>query len=401
MFKNITDVRGIKCWGAHIGIKSKRRDLALIYSTVPASGAAVYTRNIVVAESIKVSRSLMRNGRVQAIAINSGNANACTGKAGEQGAHAMAEATARSLGVDKDLVLIASTGVIGRPFPTEKVVKGIEANAKKLSGRQVAGSFAANAILTTDTFAKEGFLAFDVDSKQINMAGIAKGSGMIHPDMGTMLSFIVCDIAISPSMIKKALKKAVDRTFNMISVDGDTSTNDMVAVMCNGIAGNTLISRSNLSYERFESKLEELCSHLAKLIVSDGEGSSKFIEYRVINAPNDEAARQVVRTISDSCLVKTAMFGSDPNWGRIVAAAGRAGVKFNPGKINLSIGGEKNIPILVKGQPTNHSRATLKNKMRSTNIVVILDLNCGDGEAVGWGTDLSYEYVRINAEYET
>jgi len=401
MFKNITDVRGIKCWGAHIGIKSKRRDLALIYSTTPASGAAVYTKNIVVAEVIKVSRKLMKNGKVQAIAVNSGNANACTGKEGYRGAQAMAEATARSLGIEKDLVLIASTGVIGRKFPTEKVVKGIELNSRKLSGRQVAGSLAANAILTTDTFAKEGFLDFEIDGKQVNMAGIAKGSGMIHPDMGTMLCFIVCDIAISPTMLNKALKKVVDRTFNMISVDGDTSTNDMVAVMCNGKAGNKTISRKNLNYKRFENRLEELCSHLARLIVSDGEGTSKFIEYRVVNAPDDAAARQVVRTISDSCLVKTAMFGSDPNWGRIVAAAGRAGVKFNPDKISLSIGDRKKINILENGQPTDHSHANLKKKMKSTNIVVTLDLDAGDGKAVGWGADLSYEYVRINAEYET
>jgi glutamate N-acetyltransferase/amino-acid N-acetyltransferase len=281
------------------------------------------------------------------------------------------------------------------------VVKGIEENAGKLSGRQVAGSLASNAILTTDTFAKEGFLNFEIDGKQINLAGMAKGSGMIHPDMGTMLCFIACDIDISSTMIKKALKKVVDKTFNMISVDGDTSTNDMVAIMCNGKAGNKPITRQSMNYKKFERKLEELCSHLAKLIVSDGEGSSKFIEYRVVNAPNDADARQVVRTISDSCLVKTAMFGSDPNWGRIVAAAGRSGVSFNPDKISLSIGDRKKILILDHGQPANPGRASLKKKMRSTNIVITLDLNNGDGEAVGWGTDLSYEYVRINAEYET
>lgn len=401
MFKNITDVRGIKCWGAYIGIKSKRRDLALIYSEVPANGAAVYTKNLVVAETIKVSRELMKNGKVQAIAINSGNANACTGKAGYEGAQAMAEATAKSLGISKDLVLIASTGVIGRPFPTKKVVAGIEENVKKLSDRQVAGALAANAILTTDTFAKEGHLSFELDGKQINMAGIAKGSGMIHPDMGTMLCFIACDAAISTAMIKKALQRAVDRTFNMISVDGDTSTNDMVAVMCNGKAGNKEVTRGGTEYKRFERKLEQLCKHLARLIVSDGEGSSKFVEYRVVNAPSDEAARQVVRTISDSCLVKTAMFGSDPNWGRIVAAAGRAGVKFNPDKIGLSIGDSKKVAILEKGQPTNESRTVLKSKMKETHLVFTLDLAAGDGEAIGWGTDLSYEYVRINAEYET
>lgn len=401
MFKNITDVKGIKCWGAHIGIKSKRRDLALIYSTVPAAAAAVFTRNLVAAEPIKLSRLHIKDGRLQAIVINSGNANACTGKQGWEGALAMAETTAEGLGIDKKLVLVASTGVIGRTFPTRKVVDGIKENIDKLSDRQVAGSLAANAILTTDTFAKEGYVSFEIDGKQVNLAGIAKGSGMIHPDMGTMLCVICCDLAISPRLLQQALTKVVDQTFNMISVDGDTSTNDMVAIMCNGEAGNKQITRKNTEYKDFEDNLHKLCSHLARLIVSDGEGSSKFIEYHVTGAPSDEAARQIVRTIADSCLVKTAMFGCDPNWGRIIAAAGRAGVDFKPDKMSLYLGDRRKIKILQDGQPVSQSRSKLRKEMESTHIKIALDLNQGEGEAIGWGADLSYEYVRINAEYET
>lgn len=403
MLKNITHVRGFTCWGAHMGIKSKRRDLALIYSEVPASAAAVFTRNVVCAEPIKLSREHIKNGKAQAFVINSGNANACTGKQGRDGAVAMAETTAKELKIAKEEVIVASTGLIGEPFPTEKVLKGIRESAKKLSGREIAGSLAANAILTTDTFAKEGFTSFSVDGIEINMAGIAKGSGMIHPNMGTMLGFIVSDVAISPKLLDEALKRAVDKSFNMITVDGDTSTNDMVAIMCNGKAGNKEITEKDANYDLFLANLEKLCTHLAKLIISDGEGSTKLVEYRTQGAKTEEEARQVVRTVSNSNLVKTAIFGSDPNWGRIIAAAGRSGVVFDPEKLDLYLGTELNnmYPVLEKAQPVDGVRKKLKKVMNSSTIIILIDLNQGDEEAVGWGSDFSYEYVRINAEYTT
>ncbi len=403
MLKNITHVRGFTCWGSHMGIKSKRRDLALIYSKKPAAAAAVFTKNVVCAEPIKLSREHIKDGTAQAFVINSGNANACTGKEGWKGAVAMAETTAKELNIPKESVIVASTGIIGEPFPTEKVVKGIHECALKLSNREIAGSLTANAILTTDTFAKEGFTSFEVDDIQINMAGIAKGSGMIHPNMGTMLAFIVCDIAISPELLDEALRIAVDKTFNMITVDGDTSTNDMVAIMCNGEAGNQKITEKDANFALFLSNLEKLCTHLAKLIISDGEGSTKLIEYRAKGAQDELAARQIVRTISNSNLVKTAIFGSDPNWGRIVAAAGRSGVTFDPDKVDLYMGVDMNkmIPVLQKGQPVAEVRDKLKKTMISSTIIILIDLNMGDGQAVGWGSDFSYEYVRINAEYTT
>jgi len=403
MLNNITHVRGFTCWGAHMGIKSKRRDIALIYSEVPASAAAVFTRNVVCAEPIKLSREHIKDGLAQAFVINSGNANACTGVEGWKGAVAMAETTAEELRIAKENVIVASTGLIGEPFPTDKVVGGIKECAKKLSNREIAGSLTANAILTTDTFAKEGFTSFTVDGIQINMGGIAKGSGMIHPDMGTMLAFIVCDIAITPKLLDQALRRAVDKSFNMITVDGDTSTNDMVAVMCNGKAGNKEITEKNASYDLFLSHLENLCTHLAKLIISDGEGSTKLIEYRTKGAKSEEDARQIVRTVSNSNLVKTAIFGSDPNWGRIIAAAGRSGVVFDPEQVDLYIGTDMNkmVPVLEKGQPVSDVRDKLRKVMTSSNIIILIDLNQGEEESVGWGSDFSYEYVRINAEYTT
>jgi glutamate N-acetyltransferase/amino-acid N-acetyltransferase len=368
-----------------MGIKSKRRDLALIYSEVPASAAAVFTKNVVCAEPVKLSREHIKSGKAQAFVINSGNANACTGKKGMEGAVAMAETTARELKIPVESVIVASTGLIGEPFPTEKVLNGIRESVTKLSNREIAGSLAANAILTTDTFAKEGFTSFNVDGIEINMGGIAKGSGMIHPNMGTMLGFIVSDIAITPKLLDEALRTAVNKSFNMITVDGDTSTNDMVGIMCNGKAGNNEITEKDANYDLFLANLEKLCTHLAKLIISDGEGSTKLIEYRTKGAKTEEEARQVVRTVSNSNLVKTAIFGSDPNWGRIIAAAGRAGVDFDPEQLDLYLGTKMNklIPVLEKSQPVDGIRKKLDKVMESSNIIILIDLNQGDSEAVG------------------
>lgn len=402
MLKNITSVRGIKIWGSHIGIKSKRRDLAIIYSEKRANAAAVFTKNLVVAEPVKVSRKNIEDGKAQAFIVNAGNANACTGKQGYEGAIAMMNAGAEALKIKPEDVIIASTGIIGEKFPTQKVVTGIKESVPHLTDRQVAGSLAANAILTTDTFAKEGFTEFKMHGKEINMGGIAKGSGMIHPNMGTMLGFIVSDIAISSKLLRKALVEVTDKTFNMITVDGDTSTNDMVGIMCNGEAGNDEITEENNDYELFKEKLEDICLHLAKLIVSDGEGSTKFVEYEVRNAKTEEDARRIIKTVSNSKLVQTAMFGKDPNWGRILAAAGRSGVQFDPDKVDLNIGTYKNnMQLLEGGQPTSHNRSSLKKQMRDSHLKIILDLHDGNKKALGWGTDISYEYVRINAEYTT
>lgn len=403
MIKNITNVRGIKCWGAHSGVKSLRRDLAIIYSEVPAAAAAVFTQNKVVAEPIKLSRKHMADGRIQAIVINAGNANACTGEAGYQGAVAMADTLADELKIDPDLVLVASTGLIGEPFPTEEVVAGIRTSASKLSNKSSAGSFAANAILTTDTFAKEGFLEFSLEGYEVNMGGIAKGSGMIHPNMATMLGFIVTDVSITPELLQLTLKELTDRTFNMITVDGDTSTNDMVAVLANGLAGNDeLKTKKDPGYAKFRDELENMMIHLARLIVSDGEGASKFVEYQVNGARTEAIARKLVRSISGSTLVKAAMFGRDPNWGRIICAAGNAGVPFDYTKADLYLGNEKTqVQVLEKGVPLEHDKNYLKKLLRDAHLCIRLDVHAGKASAVGWGADLTTDYVMFNSVYTT
>jgi glutamate N-acetyltransferase/amino-acid N-acetyltransferase len=380
-----------------------RRDLAIIFSKVPASAAAVFTQNKVVAAPVTVSKKHIADGKAQAIVINAGNANAATGKQGMEGAEAMTQSLAEELKIDNEMVLVASTGIIGVKFPTTEIVNGIRENAKNLTNRSNAGSFTANAILTTDTFAKEGFVEFEVDGREINMAGIAKGSGMIHPNMATMLAFIVTDIAIEPKFLKTIVKETVDTSFNMITVDGDTSTNDMVIVLANGLAHNDMIkSKKDKGYAIFKKHLEEMMIHLAKLIVSDGEGASKFIEYEIVNAPTEEYARTMIRKISESALVKTAMFGRDPNWGRIISAAGNAGLPFDYEKIDLYIGSDKKtVKVLEQGIPLEFDYNYMKKQLRESHLKIVLDLHNGKAKGKGWGTDLTTDYVLFNSVYST
>ncbi len=402
MQNNITDVTGFKVRGCHIGIKSKRRDLALIFSEVPASAAAVYTQNKVQAHPIKLTKKHLENKTAQAIIVTSGNANACNGPKGMQGAKKSAIVLANELDISVDDVIVAATGVIGEPFPTDKVVKGIRKNVSVLSDRKIAGDMAANAIMTTDTFQKEGFISFKLGKKTVNMAGIAKGSGMIHPNMATMLCFIVSDVNIDADLLQEALSESVKRTFNMITVDGDTSTNDMVSVMANGLAENKRITEKNKEFELFQRKLEDLLRHLAKAIVSDGEGATKFIEYNITNARSEEDARKVAKTIANSNLVRTALFGRDPNWGRIIAAVGRSGVDIDPDKIDIYLGSSKKMmKVAENGNRLDFDRKRIKLMLKSSQLRVLVKLNQGEKEATAWGCDFSYEYVRINAKYHT
>lgn len=380
-----------------------RRDLAIIYSKVPASAAAVFTKNEVIAEPLKLSKKHIQDGVAQAIVINAGNANACTGEQGREGAEAMAQAMAEELKIDKELVLVSSTGLIGEPFPTEEIVAGIRENVSKISSKSNAGTFAANAILTTDTFAKEGFLEFDLNGHEVNIGGIAKGSGMIHPNMATMLAFIVTDVAIEPKLLQETLSEVNENSFNMITVDGDTSTNDMVVVLANGLAENEILkSKNDKGYKVFRNKLEEMMIHLAKLIVSDGEGASKFIQYDVEGARNNEEARKLVRAISDSNLVKTAMFGRDPNWGRIVSAAGNAGIPFDYTKTTLYLGDEERmVKVLEKGVPQEYEQSFMKKVLRESHLFIKIDVGEGTAKARGWGSDLTTDYITFNSVYTT
>jgi len=405
MIRNITNVRGIKCWGAHTGVKSMRRDLALIYSEVPAKVSATFTQNLVCAAPITLSKKHLEESKntSQAIVVNSGNANAVTGKQGDEGALKMAQTTAEELGIDVNQVIVASTGIIGREFPTEEVVTGIKENIKNLSENSRAGSFAANAILTTDTFAKEGYVEFEIDGNTINIAGIAKGSGMVHPNMATMLAFTFTDLNIDQKLLDKAFKEAVDDSFNMITVDGDTSTNDMASIMATGLAGNEMItSASDPNYKIFKEKLDELMVYLAKLIISDGEGASKFIEYRLSGAKTNKDARQIIRTVSDSSLVKTAMFGRDPNWGRVLAAMGRSGVKFDVNKVDLFLGNDTElVQMLDQGMPIDFDMNLVKRILKKSEIIIQMKMKEGRASSVGWGTDLTNDYVMFNSMYST
>jgi len=370
---------------------------------VPASAAGVFTLNKVTAAPVDLSKKHIADGKAQAIVINAGNANAATGKQGHEGAMAMAESLAEELDIDRELVLVSSTGLIGEPFPTEDIVAGIRENAVKLSSKSNAGSFTANAILTTDTFAKEGFLEFQMDGYEVNMGGIAKGSGMIHPNMATMLAFIVTDAAVEPKLLQATVKEVADRTFNMITVDGDTSTNDMVLVLANGQADNeALSSKNDPGYKEFRRNLEEMMIHLAKQIVSDGEGASKFIEYEIVNAPSQRVARTLIRAISDSTLVKTAMFGRDPNWGRIISAAGNAGIPFNYETIDLYLGDDKHLmKVIEKGVPEDFDRNVMKKLLRESHLHIKMDMHKGRASAKGWGSDLTTDYVLFNSVYTT
>ncbi|MEA3559616.1 MAG: bifunctional glutamate N-acetyltransferase/amino-acid acetyltransferase ArgJ [Candidatus Thermoplasmatota archaeon] len=401
MNKNITDVLGFRARGAHIGIKSKRRDLALIVSDVKASAAAVCTKNLVKAEPLKISMDHLKDGYAQAIVITSGNANACTGLQGRKGAEAAVKVMSEQTDIPEEDIIIASTGVIGEPYPTDIVVEGIRKNTSHISRRSINGTMAANAIMTTDTFQKENYISFKLGDHNASIAGIAKGSGMIHPDMATMLAFIVSDVAIEPDLLQSALRECNEDSFNMISVDGDTSTNDMVTVLSNGLAFNKRITEKGQDYVKFRKYLMHICIDLAKSIVSDGEGATKLIEYKVVNSPDKEGAGKIVRTVATSNLVQTAIFGRDPNWGRVIAAVGRAGVDLDPDNIDIYIGSKKQIKVCEGGVHTSFNRKQLKQMMKSSIINVLIDLKNGDQNSVGWGTDMSYEYIRINAEYTT
>lgn len=394
----ITAPKGFKASGIKAGIKkSGREDLAIVYSTVPASAAAVFTTNVMAAAPVAVSRRNVKNGKISAIVINSGCANACTGEQGLADAEAMVQKTASLLGVADSEVLVASTGIIGVNLPMNKVEKGIEQAVKALS--EEGHNAARHAIMTTDTFPKSAAIDFKFGDAKVTMAGMAKGSGMIHPNMATMLGFITTDCAIVPELLQRALTDAVNVSFNMVTVDGDTSTNDMVAVLANGLAGNTLIDSVDMpEYINFSIALKEMCICLAKMVARDGEGATKFLEVNVKGAANFEDAKKTAMAIAKSPLVKTAFFGQDPNWGRIICAVGYSEAQVVPEKTTLFIG---DVKVVEGGLPVGYNEQALRSVMTAHDIVVTVDLGLGNKEATVWTCDLSYEYVKINGEYHT
>jgi len=397
MENGITTPRGFKAAGISCGIKKgDKKDLALIYSEVPARAAALFTTNQIKAAPLKVSAEHIEDENAQAIVINSGCANAATGKKGLEDAEEMTQATAQILGIEKENVLIASTGTIGTFLPMNKIAEGIKEAKGKLS--REGGGDASQAIMTTDTFPKEVVVEVDIGGQKVTIGGMAKGAGMIFPHLATMLSFITTDAAISGELLKKALKSSIDRSFNMITVDGEESTNDIVVILANGLAGNEEIDKENEDFKKFSSGLDEITLKLAKMIVKDGEGATKFIEIEIKNALEWEDAKKVAFSIANSLLVKTAIFGEDANWGRIMAAIGNSGVEIEEEKTDIYLG---NLKLASKGCGIKYSEEKAKKILKEKEIKITVDLNLGEKSAKVWTCDLTPDYVKINAHYRT
>ncbi|HBT46717.1 MAG TPA: ornithine acetyltransferase [Peptococcaceae bacterium] len=394
----ITAPRGFRAAGVHAGLKKTKKDLALIVSDNPAAAAAVYTTNRVQAAPLVVTREHLAGGYARAVVVNSGNANACTGEQGLRDARFMAEITAREVGCRPGEVVVASTGVIGVPLPMDKVAAGIRQAARELSG---AGSReAAEAIMTTDRRIKEIAVRFNLGGREATIGGIAKGSGMIHPQMATMLAFLTTDAEIAPDELKKALVAAVDATFNMVTVDGDTSTNDMVVILANGQAG--VGPKEERERALFAAALEYVCRYLARLIARDGEGATRLIEVEVHGARTREDARTIARAIARSNLVKSAVHGADANWGRILCAAGYSGADLDPDKVDIFIQSPAGLEQLAAGgRPLPFSEEKAREILSAEEVKILVHLNQGRAAAEAYGCDLTCEYVTINASYRT
>jgi glutamate N-acetyltransferase/amino-acid N-acetyltransferase len=394
----ITAPKGFQATGIHCGIKRMNKDLSLVVSEEPATAAGVFTTNKVVAAPVIIDqKQLERSDSFRAILVNSGNANACTGEKGYEDGLTMVRTAAAALSIEENEVLISSTGVIGQYLPMGKLIPGITEAASMLD---VDGhTAAAEAIMTTDKFSKELAIACSVNGTPVKLGGMAKGSGMIAPNMATMLAFITTDAKISSALLHKSLKNASDRSFNRISVDGDMSTNDMVLILANGTGGNAeLQSELDAGYEEFYNALEHLLVRLSKMIVMDGEGATKFIEIEVMSACSERSAVQAAKTIANSNLVKTAIHGEDANWGRIICAIGYSGIDFNPADVEIFFG---DIPILKKNYKIDFSEQDAKKVLAQKEIKIRVGLNQGKASASFWTCDLSKEYIAINANYRT
>ena len=403
----ITAPKGYQAAGITAGLKaSGAKDLALILSETDAIAAGVFTLSQVRAACVDYCRQrLQENISARAILCNSGQANACTGEQGWQDAIESAELLAQQLNISPQSIFLASTGVIGQRIKMDALRQGIPqlVGAANVDG----GKDAAEAIITTDLVTKEIALETDIEGRPVRIGGIAKGSGMIHPNMATMLAFITCDAAVATHLWQEMLARAVDKSFNQITVDGDTSTNDSVIALANGQSRTTAIREMGKNAEKLEAMLTEVCQYLAKAIARDGEGATCLIEVQVSGAPNDQAAAQIAKTVAGSSLVKSAVFGRDPNWGRIAGAAGRAGVKFHQDELGIKLG---DIELMDNGQPLEFDRDAASNYLKQAaageylkedTVLISLIVGSGSGESTAWGCDLTYKYVEINAEYTT
>ena len=392
--------KGFRASGIHCGIRKNKtkKDLALIYSEVQASAAAVYTTNLVKGAPLTVTKKHLQNGKAQAVICNSGNANTCNAN-GIEIAEKMSGLVSAELGIPAEDVIVASTGVIGQPLDITPIANGMKALVSGLGDNSDA---AAEGIMTTDTVKKEIAVTFEVGGKTCTIGGIAKGSGMIHPNMATMLVFITTDAAISSEMLAKALSSDIKNTFNMVSVDGDTSTNDMVAVMANGMAGNEEITSEGADFDAFMQALNTVTVYLCRMIAADGEGATKLLECTAKGAKTEEIAKTVAKSIICSSLVKAAMFGSDANWGRVLCAIGYSGADVDVTKVDVSfVSAAGEILVCKDGAGVEFSEELAKKILLEKEIGISVSLNDGDENAVAWGCDLTYDYVKINGDYRT
>ena len=400
----VTAAKGFEAAGTAAGIKYKdRKDMAVIYSRVPCKAAGVFTSNVVKAAPVLWDKNVVEHSAyAQAVVINAGIANACTGAAGYDCCKKTAERAAQRLDVSEDAVLVASTGVIGMQIPVEKITAGIEELARIKSEGREAGRMAAEAIMTTDTVSKEAAVQFEIDGKTVTLGGMCKGSGMIHPNMCTMLGFVTTDLAISKELLQEALREDVKDTFNMISVDGDTSTNDTVLLLANGMAGNVKLTQKDENYRKFVEALNYVNTALAKMMAGDGEGATALFETKVIHADTKEHAKILAKSVICSSLTKAAIYGHDANWGRILCALGYSGVLFEPEKIELFFESKSGrIQIYKDGVATDYSEEEATKILSDEEVRVLVDMKMGDAEATAWGCDLTHEYVSINADYRS
>ena len=393
--------KGFTANGVHCGIRKNRtkRDLALIYSETPATAAAVYTTNLVKGAPLAVTKAHIADGKAQAILCNSGNANTCNAD-GVEIAEKMSLLAAETLGLKPEDIVIASTGVIGQPLPIEPIAAGMKPLAE---GLNPDGSLtAAEGIMTTDTIVKEVAVEFEIGGKVCRIGGIAKGSGMIHPNMATMLVFITSDVAISPEMLQKALSSDIADTFNMVSVDGDTSTNDMVVVLANGRAGNQEITAEGPEFETFMKALNTVTVHLCRMIAGDGEGATKLLECHVTGACDTQNSKIVAKSVICSSLLKAAMFGADANWGRVLCAIGYSGANVDVNRVDVAFRSAKGtIPVCKDGAGIEFSEEIAKEILLEKEIEILVGCGEGPGTATAWGCDLTYDYVKINGDYRT
>lgn len=400
----VTAALGYEAAGAEAGVKYKnRKDMALIYSKEPCKAAGVFTSNVVKAAPVIWDKNVVKNSTaVHAVVVNSGIANACTGTVGFDYCKETAQKTASELGIPEDSVLVASTGVIGMQLPMDKIVNGIVMLAGKKEHSEHAGLMAAESIMTTDTISKQAAVQFELGTKTVTVGGMCKGSGMIHPNMCTMLGFVTTDIAISKELLQEALSEDVQDTFNMISVDGDTSTNDTLVVLANGMAGNDEIITKDDAYYKFAEALHYINETLAKKMAGDGEGATALFETKVIHAASKADAKILSKSVICSSLTKAAIFGHDANWGRILCALGYSGVQFDPEKIELFFEGESGrIQIYKDGVATNYSEEEATKILSEPEVRVVVDMKMGEAQACAWGCDLTYDYVKINADYRS